>query len=603
MLENLNGVIHMNFLLRQKKFWGLLGLFVLAGFAWFIACGNADKSSIYIYPGPESLCGPVTNGSSKCGSISPYNVVTLDKAKSLTINASPETNFRVGSWVLDEVEIPNSRDLHQYTLNDISGNHTVTVNFEPHYVSAMLTGDLKCKEGGGPEWTCTLDYINTSNKNGFKIQFANNFIYGKDINSCVDHISISVDKGGSNTFVPEGGIAKPISAPKDKEADNTYKNQYFCKSSPDNATITLSGSVTENISDFRPIAQNFTISINDTTFKVTVNPASTIQKLKLSDAATPITKDFNGCGQYGTIVQRVFDCSLLVENYQQNDNSSSAKLRLKIGSFSKKFQTTTNDFDNAWFVVSCPPSTASPSPTQLDCAWLTPVITTDNPAVGGKELIPTGFDTNQFANSYSYTTTPSKPRLLFSGIVHEDNTPDYTILFNSLSANGYNWPDQANCKNSNLCYKYLVSNQTLFPWSQGKIPDPDPTAKSLCSMNPGTSVISIFPNSEPKNLAWQVPSYPMLILITGGDPCNGQDPGFCNNTQYAFNAVTIKGFLGTSSTTNNLWAASYAANGSVNPPPLGSIFFQNGVISFDTSSGSGNNGTQNAVRCASTQWN
>ncbi len=194
--------------------------------------------------------------------------------------------------------------------------------------------------------------------------------------------------------------------------------------------------------------------------------------------------------------------------------------------------------DKNWFLVSCP-GTAS---TLDSCSWLSPIITTDNPAAGVG-----GYDSNLVSmtdlaldpNSTTYAQDRlTKGRFLWSGTLPQN--------YNFFEANGKN----ARMTSPDPSYNFypLVSQFIkLLQQNQGGTPDMNgplilapgfvsgtvPVMANgaaniyLNAYNAVNSTINVcqtaqnnssssLPQSSLSTYNWQVPSYPMLYTLTGG---------------------------------------------------------------------------------------
>lgn len=297
------------------------------------------------------------------------------------------------------------------------------------------------------------------------------------------------------------------------------------------------------------------------------------------------------------------------------------------------------DPDLNWFLVSCPGA-----PNGLEtCTWLSPIITTTNPAAVGNEYDSNGVSMQSIAldpNSPNYPTDRlTKGRLLWSGTL--------PTTYNFFQANGNN-PRNSSPESYN--YYHLISNFTKTEQNnQGGTPDisgplilkPGATSGTVLSITNGIGNINlnnynavmtsdnicktIAASSSPfisgKSVyQWQIPSYPMLYTLTGGknniaSTCEPGNPGYdenalalCNfsfpggtKTNAGFRAIdSLPGFFQGVTTPSALLSSSVAIT---TGPETYLWALENGLpgglagilTNLNTS-------TNSLVRCVSTTW-
>lgn len=363
---------------------------------------------------------------------------------------------------------------------------------------------------------------------------------------------------------------------------------------------------------FLPIASDFTITgtlgEQDLTLNVTVTngltPGSTTE-----------------CGQIGTTVQRMFDCSQRVANYAGFGNGDATFTAFTGATPDCPTGTTTTNTacnpNKNWFLVSCPDT------DNQKCFWLSPVM---NSAVNAA-LAPDEFDSNGVAIS-----TYNGGRFLWSGKSFAGPHSDGT--YNFFEANGNN---PHNAGTAYYDFYAFVTNGTMASLNVGGGPfiyRPDVSGTPTPIMNVFNMTaynLATFPKSVCTNplstdpilltgttYQWQMPSYPMLMTLTGGystDVANADcEPGgsdyeslpgggkaWCNigtpKSVQGFRAIDpVPGFDSTNTVNSIFWSSSIAV-------PIGGWLFDGGFDGFpgsiehDLPLGSGY-----FVRCVSAAW-
>jgi len=249
---------------------------------------------------------------------------------------------------------------------------------------------------------------------------------------------------------------------------------------------------------FRPIAHNFSIlgSINDEDIIIDITVENHQPKLFQSC-------DHAHCGQFGTTVQRIFDCSQKVENYAGFGDGA--------GGFTP-FVSGDNP-DKNWFLVS------SDGSGKDRCFWLSPKMDKSNPAAQKDE-----FDTNQVPMMIYAQSPMTQGRFLWSGKTSQ--------RYDFFEANGYN-PLQSS-EPSYAYYKFIAKDSDKITPYNGPIYNPNykpwfPFFYDIISVQYAPQWSSIkyseslcengFIESEllsGEAYHWQMPSYPMLMTLTGG---------------------------------------------------------------------------------------
>lgn len=254
---------------------------------------------------------------------------------------------------------------------------------------------------------------------------------------------------------------------------------------------------------FHPIANNMTITgiLNEENLNLNITVTN-----QLTPGGTTI------CGQSGTTVERIYDCSTRVTKY--------AGFGTGVDNNATTFVQGTSNPDDNWFLVSCTDTNI------LNCFWLSPVMKTGNPVLGNGQ-----FDT--FHNPMSNYTNS---RLLWAGSSGSNydffsvngnnpyNAPeayyDYFefVLANQTSIQTYSGPiyrpqSTPPTLSPILCKGYFVGNQTCADSTTTEILDAYDAvsyANDVCS----TGAAVTFSQSV-SDYKWQVPSYSMLMTLTG----------------------------------------------------------------------------------------
>lgn len=280
-----------------------------------------------------------------------------------------------------------------------------------------------------------------------------------------------------------------------------------------NASIncTYDGS-TVTCAKFLPIASDFNIIGKLANFDLILN-------VKVENQANPGAT--TQCGQQGTTVQRMFDCSMRVKDYAGlgTGNEDNGFTPFKPG-----------EPDNNWFLVSCPNNKIQ------KCFWLSPVITDTNPVLGDGQFDSLHQKMSQFKTK--------KARFLWSGV---SNQPYNFFLANGNNPLKVNVPYydgyQYDSDNSNTPNAIMTYIGNIYPPKKDApyTPTPmicrnynreDPFYKCNNQMRPVTDAYDAYKGTidaqspcvtqkgitvlSDKNFNWQVPSYSMLMTLTGG---------------------------------------------------------------------------------------
>lgn len=470
----------------------------------------------------------------------------------------------------------------------------------------------------------TLLYNEDSNLNGFSLIF-------QDVGD-LECDSVSLTTTTPYGFVPKNEIFKPYFE-SCLSSDCGSKWQYTCTKSDNN--ITLTEGPPRYHDGFRPWADNFNITIGTTTFTVNVLTDIAFSSKQLLRRGTftdmVLSSAFKGCGLYGTILQRVFDCSKKVINYAvyvdpvQSVWSASAALPSSNGTsayytlFSPALNNVYEHYaDPYWFVAACPNSYGISSTPQQQCAWLTPIVTNDNPAIE-----KSGF----YYQTFGYDMLSGyQKRFLMGGMLDNNGA-----TFSFEQANGFS------VSNAQNYYTFLGFGTPTSPPALGVYPSvcsalignflynstaiflkTDQEVRDLISYNSGASV------------SWKVPSYPMLNTLTGGTatttsltPLNGgcSPPiggpwvaPYCNVTNTGdayfystgFNAINVPGFISSDDLDNRniLWSSSMSTtlfSGNTLGYVFNAVMYYNNTPDYSSGYTSVFSGPA-AVRCSSLSW-
>ncbi len=325
---------------------------------------------------------------------------------------------------------------------------------------------------------------------------------------------------------------------------------------------------------FRPIVNNFTLTaalVKKSSSTSQYQAVLANQRLLFSVERKNITPTTmtetvvpaNGCGLQGTTRQRIFDCSMKVENFGKRLNINLMKpVHYKKGDLSEIY----------WFLVNCP---AGKDVVPGQCAWLSPVMHKWNVVLKAGQYDANGNSMKNYADS----------RLLWSGSFFKDGkSRHYTFK----DANGA---------------KPEIADYTQYPYidqsTQAKRKGTNQTSTTdLCS-TAGSQFL--FSKVDPYN--WQIPSYPMALTLTGGPYCSrggrgytGDWQAFCNggNKGQGFNAAnTVFGF------NDFYWTSNVDAQ-----YKIAWIFNGVGELYQDAGGGIDNDilDNINAVRCVTPKW-
>ncbi len=276
-----------------------------------------------------------------------------------------------------------------------------------------------------------------------------------------------------------------------QQSPGVIPTEYFAASSPLSCAVDGNGFICEN---FAPIADHFLLE--GTLGSVPVSIDLTVN----TDGITPApTTTVAKCGQYGvsdnttdkyTTVQRMYDCSKRVTDY--------AGIGVK-GAASTSFVLGTSNPDSNWFLVGCPDA----GNKEL-CAWLSPIVQTGNSTIGINcnmgNCDPTSIDIQVGT------------RLVWSGVL-TNGTDDH----NFGQTNGSNSMGFANCDGNDQCAEYSGGGAGAVSTFQGLITT-DNTGSAdqtnLCTTQFAAKDAS-FSGMLSSVYAWQVPSYPEMLTISG----------------------------------------------------------------------------------------
>ncbi len=258
------------------------------------------------------------------------------------------------------------------------------------------------------------------------------------------------------------------------------------------------------------------------------------------------------------------------------------------------------DPDQNWFLTSCPDYANDLN----QCSWLSPIITTDNPAAGTG-----GYDSNLVPmanlaldpNSSTYSTDRlTKGRLLWSGEIADASQNN---IFNFFEVNGNN-PRNTSPDASYNFYAFLGDTNKAIQQNQGgtsdmfgplilapgsvsaTVPVIDNSFLSLYNMVGVNNICEVqsqsnsLPPSTISTYNWQIPSYSMMYTLTGGGAttpyceqggdgfiqnlysiCNFSGP-FSNKIVHGFRAMdSLPGFLSVSNFPEYLMSSSLVEEG------------------------------------------
>ncbi len=329
----------------------------------------------------------------------------------------------------------------------------------------------------------------------------------------------------------------------------------------------------DNVScpNFLPISSDFTIvgTLNGEPITANVTVINDVTQATTADVLV------GGCGQGGTTVQRMFDCSERVAFFAGAGAYGDPAVAFTPGTP-----------DPNWFLVGCPEftgTTVGTDTTVQQCAWLSPVIVDANPVVG----------INVNGSMVKDTTSPDLGpngaiRLLWSGSLGNSDT--YTFY----EANGTNGSMLANCNGSGLCAQYNSGTPTykfndfIATNNGGGVSEPN-----LCTTQLAANDNS-FSGMNTGTFEWIVPSYPMLMTLTGGSSCmSGTTSATCNDSGFSAISNSVPQFDQTGTNKAALWSSS------VFDSDLGWLFSGDGgfgdVLNVDLDIDLG-------VRCVSAAW-
>lgn len=311
---------------------------------------------------------------------------------------------------------------------------------------------------------------------------------------------------------------------------------------------------------FYPIVRHFNMTltlkdksnglIGSQTFPILIVPAAIAQTQMTNQTAPRL-----GCGLNGTTRQRMFDCALKISNFGGYVDAKQNFVPYKPGSAST---------NRMWFLVSCPERAQS----SQNCSWLSPILQPDNPALSEGEFDSNGIAMSQYANH----------RLLWSGATVRE--------YNFFQANE---ADATHLKFFNYD-EYPYVGESIMP---KRTTATKKIARNICRTGSGGN---LFDSKSPYN--WQMPSYPMLLTLTGGNYCDKGGVGYeqnwkaiCNGGSDArgFRAILIPGLV-----------RNYLLSSSVDP--VNNIIWvfngENGNMNVDTLDDT----FSVRVRCVSASW-
>lgn len=380
--------------------------------------------------------------------------------------------------------------------------------------------------------TITIDYNQTcSFDSGCKFKFKcenaqiipallNQSKAGRTLRSTdEDTLTFYIDTEKSDQYLQTKGELPALLEIKDHIGQNISPTWYIVKQSADDKQkkFTVSCAFTDDsyveCSNFAPIGSEFTMKgmlhENNGNDEIPVE----FDDVKISPLKNPSTTQ--QCGLFGTTYQRIFDCSMRVKDYAGfgNDDENNGFIPFVLG---------TSDPTQNWFLVSCPTTNDD------NCSWLSPTIIEQNSSINKKNP---AVDTGEYDSLNRPMSDYIGQRFLWSG--------RSTSLYNFFEANGknpYNDPDP----NAHFDYYPSQENEEIYP-TRNVIYNPLSTlspkitsdtdivkntytaaqnTKSLCSSATSDNKIPVIPGFE---YEWQMPSYPMILSITGG----GKKGGFC----------------------------------------------------------------------------
>lgn len=318
------------------------------------------------------------------------------------------------------------------------------------------------------------------------------------------------------------------------------------------------GSLIATCNGFRPTALNFNLTtlltiksfgiVASKTFSASVK-SNNITATKISNNIAPAT----GCGLNGTTRQRMFDCSMYVSNFGGHVDARQNFIPYTVGSTA---------IEAEWFLVNCPQGQSVPQ----SCSWLSPILHDNNPALASGQ-----FDTNGIAMSQY-----KENRLLWSGVAPK--------TFTFFQANG----GQSNNTKIFKYTEYPLIDETIMAKNSGSTKS---VTQSICQTGKNLGLFST--NSS---YHWQMPSYPMIMTLTGPSYCDvggigySQDwKSFCNGgaTPRGYRATLVPGFI-----KNYLWSSSL--------DPVNNVAWifngTDGGVDVDVLD------NNNYVRCVSASW-
>lgn len=276
--------------------------------------------------------------------------------------------------------------------------------------------------------------------------------------------------------------------------------------------------------NFKPIVKDFNIVLtlenhSQKTYHFKVTPPTQTYQIT-GNAELPT--GFPGCGQYpaSTTRERLFDCSMLVSNNSWTIGKSDMTSPLNND---PNYTSVSKD----WFLVAAPAMAGSLTTAQA--AWLTPVITTDNPAVAKAA------DNDPIKSIASST----KPRLLVTGTLNK--TYDFK---------------NANAGTSQAMLPYVDTYQNVGGNQIPKLQNAPASdfSKSACQTEKSDSSLSLF---NPILDSFQIPSYSMFYVMAYE---NGLEVPYGNKADFSFYAHLVPGFRvsgsGVGSLSDGFWTRS-----------------------------------------------